>query len=261
MNLRVSLKIVPRPMASHLGMLAVLLAAPVAQADRRAYGETYEAVTAPKGELDIESWTTFATEGEFPGGSSVRGVRQMVELEYGLTERWDVALYNMLDVGTDGQNGYAGLKLETRFRLSMPGEWAVDPVLYLEYQRLFRGDAKQKFELKAIVAKDLGPWNFAGNLAGELEQYTDGGFNPELEFAFGVSRELLGPTFKLGFEAFGKVEKGNELATSVWVGPALSWATRLHGVLQGLWVTVAAGHGLTDESQATYARAVVGLQF
>jgi hypothetical protein len=259
MNLRVSLKVVSRSTVPLL-LLAVLVPAP-ARADRRAYGETYEAVTAPAGELDVESWTSFASAAEVSGGPADRGIRQMIELEYGLTDRWDLALYNMVDLATDGHNGYAGFKLETRFRLSMPGEWPVDPVLYLEYQRLFLGDAKHKLEAKAIVAKDFGPWNVATNLSFELEQYVDGGYNPEVEFAAGVSRELGSPRFKLGFEAFGKLEKGDALETFVWVGPALSWATRLHGTLQGLWVTVAGGRGLTSESTAAYARAIVGLQF
>ena len=70
--------------------------------DRRAYGVTYEAVTAPKGEIDLESWSTFAPAGEITGGPSSRGVREMIEIEYGITDRWDVALYNMLDV-TSGE--------------------------------------------------------------------------------------------------------------------------------------------------------------
>ena len=103
-----------------------------ARADRRAYGVTYEAVTAPKGEVDLEMWSTFAPKGEVDGGPSSRGMRQMVELEYGITDRWDAALYNMFDAITTGEteSGYAGFKLETRFRPSDRGQWLVDPVIY-----------------------------------------------------------------------------------------------------------------------------------
>src|SRR5215510_9704990 len=80
-----------------------------ASADRRAYGTTYEAVTAPKGELDVESWSTFAPQGEVDGGPASRGVRTMLELEYGITDHWDAALYNMLDATSgDTESGYAG---------------------------------------------------------------------------------------------------------------------------------------------------------
>jgi hypothetical protein len=234
----------------------------LARADRRAYGETYEAVTAPAGELDLELWTTWAEDGEVPSAAASRGVRTMVELEYGVTDRWDVALYNLFDLGTTGSDpGYAGVKLETRYRLSLPGEWPVDPIIYLEYQRLFRGDAPQKFEVKAIVARDLGRWNVALNLAAEGERFLGGTWNPEAEWALGVSRELS-PSWRLGLEVFGKVEKPEDaLEVFAWVGPAVSWGTSFEGRMRGLWLTAAAGRGLTEESQAFYGRLIVGLQF
>ena len=152
--------------------IALPLLASSARADRRAYGVTYEAVTAPKGEVDVETWSTFAPQGEVDGGPSSRGVREMVELEYGITDRWDVALYNMLDMITSGdtRSGYAGLKLETRYRPSDRGEWLVDPVFYFEFQQLFRGDAHQKYEAKLILAKDIGDVNIAANIALEEER-------------------------------------------------------------------------------------------
>src|SRR5262244_2782275 len=142
--------------AAALTALALLALSTPAHADRRAYGTTYEAVTASRGELDIEMWTTYARLGEVDGGPPSRGVREMIELEYGLTDRWDVALYNMLDFATDETDpGYAGFKIETRYRPTFRGEWIVDPVFYLEFQQLFRGDADQKLEFKLILAKDF----------------------------------------------------------------------------------------------------------
>src|SRR5262249_31900537 len=153
------------PIAAALCAVA-LLPASTALADRRAYGVTYEAVTAPRGELDVETWTTFAPQGEVDGGPSSRGMREMVELEYGITDRWDAALDNMLDVVSgDTESGYAGFKVETRYRPTERGEWFVDPVFYLELQQLYRGDANQKGEAKLILAKDIGNVNIAGNLA------------------------------------------------------------------------------------------------
>ena len=145
-------------------------------------------MTAPRGELDVETWTTIAPQGEVEGGPAARGMREMIELEYGITDRWDVALYNMLDMITSGEtdSGYAGLKLETRYRLSERGQWAVDPVLYLEFQQLFRGDARQKLEGKLILAKDLGNVNIAANLAVEEERLTDATWNTEVEYAAGT---------------------------------------------------------------------------
>src|SRR5690349_8758974 len=134
----------------------LLATASAARADRRAYGTTYEAVTAPRGEIDVETWTTYAPEGEISGGPASKGMREMIELEYGITDHWDVALYNMLDVVSgDGESGYVGFKIESRYRPVDRGVWPIDPVLYLEFQQLFIGDAHQKYEAKLILGKDI----------------------------------------------------------------------------------------------------------
>ena len=243
---------------------AALLPASTARADRRAYGTTYEAVTAPRGEIDVETWTTFAPQGEVEGGPSSRGMREMVELEYGITDRWDVALYNMLDMITSGDtsSGYAGFKVETRYRPADRGEWFVDPVLYLEFQQLYRGDADQKVEGKLILAKDIGNVNIAANLALEEERLTDATWNTEVEYAAGTSY-ALSPAWMIGAEIFGKAEKGEMggVENRSWAGPALSWAGGGRGALRGVWVTLAGGTGLTSQSDSYYARLIVGLQF
>ncbi|MDB4983489.1 MAG: hypothetical protein JWM82_4241 [Myxococcales bacterium] len=245
--------------------LMVLLDPTSARADRRAYATTYEAVTAPKGELDVEMWSSYARDGELLDGPPTKGFRNMLELEYGLTDRWDVALYNLLDVDTvSGDTGYGGLKLETRYRLLPAGSWIVDPIIYFEFQYLRHGDAREKGEVKLILARDLGPWNIAFNVAGEAEHLVVGDYIPEAEYALGVSRELAGPAVKLGYEIFGKAEKppGENVEAFAWTGPALSWATRFHDArMQGLWATVGFGRGLTSHSETWYGRAIVGLQF
>jgi hypothetical protein len=243
---------------------AALLASSAARADRRAYGTTYEAVTAPQGEIDVETWTTFAPQGEIDGGPSSRGMREMIELEYGITDRWDAAIYNMLDMITSGdtESGYAGFRIETRYRPTDRGAWFVDPVLYLELQQLFRGDAKQKYEAKLIVAKDLGNVNLAANLALEEERTTEPAWNTEVEYAAGASY-ALSPAFSFGAELFGKAENDpmGGIENRSWAGPALSWGAGGRGPLRGVWVTLAGGAGLTRDSDAYYARAIVGLQF
>lgn len=240
-----------------------VLASSEALADRRAYGTTYEAVTAPQGEIDIETWTTFAPEGEITDGPSSRGMREMIELEYGITDRWDAALYNMVDAITSGDtdSGYAGFRVETRYRLSDRGAWPVDPVLYFEFQQLFRGDAKQKYEAKLILGKDIGDLNLAANLAVEEERTTEPAWNTEVEYAAGASY-ALSPAWTIGAELFGKAEKEEmEIENRSWVGPAISWAGGGRGVLRGVWVTLAGGAGLGGEADPYYARAIVGFQF
>jgi hypothetical protein len=246
-----------------VALLAVVSTSSSALADRRAYGTTYEAVTAPRGEVDVETWTTFAPQGEVDGGPSSRGMREMIELEYGITDHWDAALYNMVDMITSGEtdSGYAGFRIETRYRPSDRGDWPVDPVFYFEFQQLFRGDAKQKYEAKLILAKDIGNVNIAANLALEEERLTDATWNTEVEYAAGASY-ALSPAWSIGAELFGKAEKAEmEIENRSWVGPAISWAGSGRGVLRGVWVTLAGGAGLGGEADPYYARAIVGFQF
>jgi hypothetical protein len=261
-----SVRSAPKLPSLLLSACSIFFWAPNAAADRRAYGETYEAVTAPKGELDVETWGTYAGDGELLNGPASKGYRGMLELEYGLTDRWDIALYNMVDFPSDpssGERGYSGFKVESRYRLIPPGEWFVDPVLYLEYIRLFVGDAQQKWEIKLILGRDFGPWNLSWNIAAELERRRTGDYIPETEYNFGVSRELFGPSLKFGVEVFGKAEKPPSESTQVflWAGPAVSWATRVPAPMRGFWVTAAAGRGLTNQSQEFYGRVIIALQF
>jgi len=242
---------------------AIWLGSPDAFADRRAYGTTYEAVTAPSGELDVETWTTFAPDGEVDGGPPSRGVREMIELEYGITDHWDVALYNMLDVISSGDtdSGYAGFKIETRYRPTDRGQWLLDPVFYLEFQQLFRGDAHQKYEAKLILAKDIGNINLAANLALEEERTTEPAWNTEVEYAAGASYALT-PAWVVGAEVFGKLEKEEmEIENRTWLGPTVSWAGGGRGMLSGVWVTLAGGAGVGEAADPYYARLIVGFQF
>jgi hypothetical protein len=245
-------------------LFATVVISSPALADRRAYGTTYEAVTAPQGEIDVETWTTFAPQGELDGAAASRGMREMIELEYGITDHWDAALYNMIDMITSGDtdSGYAGFRIETRYRPTDRGQWLVDPVLYFEFQQLFRGDARQKYEAKLILAKDFGNVNVAANLAVEEERTTEPAWNTEVEYAVGSSY-ALSPAWLFGAELFGKAEKDEMggIMNRSWAGPTLSWAGGGSGPLKGVWVTLAGGAGLTGDSDAYYARAIVGFQF
>ncbi len=242
--------------------IGLALWASSAWADGRAYGTTYQAATEEKGELEVENWLTGAGDGEVGDSAPGGGLREMLELEYGLTSRWDLALYNMLDLSkAEGGSRYAGLKVESRYRFSDPGAWPVDVVGYLEYQWRRAGDADQSLEAKAIVARDFGPWNVAGNLSVEVERLLEGGFNPEMEYALGVSRQLGGPAVTVGLETFGHLEHGAATEPYLFVGPAISFDFGHLGPLDELWLTLAGGKGLTTPSETPYARAIVGLEF
>ena len=242
---------------SLIGVLAALVPV-LARADRRAYGETYGAVTAPKGALDLELWSTYhAPPGGAPPGTPYL-LRHQVEVETGLTDRWDVAVYGIARQLEGSSTELEAAKLETRFALARPGEWLVDPVLYLEARKAFVDERPFSIEEKLILGKDLGRLNLALNLAAEQE-LEGGDVKPEWSYALGSSWEFL-PALRLGAEAFGSfaretVAAGRRRTESLlWAGPAasLAWSR--------FWLVLAAGFGLNDDSDAVRARAIFAIQ-
>jgi hypothetical protein len=237
-------------------LLAALALAPAAaRADRRYYGETYTAQTAPRGSLDLELWSTFHDR---PREGGLHLWRHQVELETGITDRWDVALYNVARQLEGKDLEYEALKIESRYRLAEPGRWFVDPVIYLEVQKTFVDDRPLSVEEKLILSKDLGRLNLAVNVAAEQE-FVGGKVEHEGSWALGGSWEVV-PAFRVGAEAFGNVTEAEApgrdgLEAKAWAGPAVSVA------FGRAWLVLASGVGLTDTSERVRARAILAFQF
>ncbi len=241
-----------------LAAAAVLTVPAASRADRRYYGETYNASTAPRGSLDVELWTTYAEPPR--DASGVPGLwRHQLELETGITDRWDVAVYGVARQLRGEDVEFEAVKLESRFALAAPGTWLVDPVVYVELQKTFVEDRPFSVEEKLILAKDLGRLNVSLNLAGEQE-FAGGEVEPEWSYALGSSWELV-PAFRLGAEIFGERAKVpvaadlEQFEWQAWAGPAVSIAVARS------WLVLAAGFGLNGESDAFRARAILAFQF
>jgi hypothetical protein len=235
-------------------LLAATAALPLAaRADRRYYGETYSAVTAPPGGLDLEGWTTFH---QAPRAGGADFWRHQLEVETGITDRWDAALYGLLK--QESGLRFEGLKLESRYRLSEPGRWPIDTVLYLEVRKELIHDKPWAIEEKLILARDFRAVNLSANLLAEQELVPGGGREYEYGYALAASYEFH-PSLRLGAEAFGGWTNVREAGTSTWekkhwAGPALSVA------YSRFWLVLAAGFGLTDESDRTRLRAIFAVQ-
>lgn len=236
---------------------AVLTFAPaLARADRRYYGQTYSAVTAPPGGLDVELWTTLHRAPRT--GEALQFWRHQLELETGVTSRWDVAVYNIWDNVQGDSLRYQATKLETRYRLSDYGQWFVDPVVYFEARKEWIEDKPLALEGKLILGKDVGPVNVSLNGLYEIEFIpAGGGREHEVGYAVGTSYELA-PWVRLGGEVFGSWTRSAEdgaWASQHYAGPAVSLA------VSRTWLVLAAGFGLTDESQRAQLRAILAFQF
>lgn len=237
---------------------AVLGSHGTAHADRRAFGYTYEYNTMAEGGLDLELWNT-QSRSTFDGGAPA--LEWKAEVEYGLTDHWDVALYQTFGQdGRDGAFGYRDTSVETRYRFAERGQWPVDVLVYLEVAKGF-GATAWEVEPKLILARDFGKLSVNLNLVPEIEiakhfeaGATEGEIEPELEpgWALGASYELS-PRWKLGAETFGQADlEDSEVAA--YAGPAVSWAPS-----SKLWIASTAAVGLNDEADAFALRFVVGL--
>lgn len=227
---------------------SVLAISKNASADRRSYVWTYEYQTMPKGQAEVEYYTTL----EVPKweNTDTNTWKHWLELEYGITDRWDVSLYQQFKqtnkkTGSDFE--YDGFKARTRYRIGERGLYLVDPLLYLEYIRNDNLNKPNLLEGKLILARDFDRLNVAYNQIIKQELDSDGA--TEHEYAAAASYELM-PAFKFGLES-----KGSYTSEKYYLGPVASWAT------EKFWITVSPVFGLNNRSDDIQVRSIVGIPF
>ncbi len=219
-----------------------------AYADRRGYVWAYEYMTMRKGMFEIEYYLTHAQPDIDESKPNTQ--KHYVELEYGITNHWDVALYQRFKQSNkvgDSDFDYDGFKVRTRYRFLEKGNLPVDTLLYLEYIRDDDFSAPHVLEGKLILAKDIGDFNIAYNPI--IKQVLESDGETEHEYAAGVNYALR-PNFKVGIES-----KGNYTDEKYYVGPTVSWST------SKFWTALGVVAGLNDKSDDTQARLIVGVPF
>ncbi|HDP98186.1 MAG TPA: hypothetical protein ENN22_03255 [bacterium] len=216
-------------------------------ADRRSYVWTYEYLTMPKGMAEIEHYLTLKLPDV--AEKDIHSWEQRLEVEFGITDRWDISIYQIFEQKNGGSFKYSAFQLRTRYRLFEAGALLFDPLLYFEYKRYADLKAPNKLEGKIILARDIGALNMAFNF---IEGFEFGGRESEFEseYTFGASYEFA-PAFKLGMELFGNFKSGDE--ANHYMGPTISFASGK------LWYTVGAGLGITDKSNDFRIRALLGI--
>lgn len=232
----------------------LVLATQTASADLRSFTQTYEYSTTPEGKTDVELWHT---QGRRTWDKDTpQTFEQIVELEHGITDKWDLAFYSVFAQTTgDAMSAgepfhFAQTKLETRYRLAERGEWPVDTLLYLEVGKDF-GQSVYEIEGKVIGARDFDRLTVAGNLIGEVAVGNNVAESElELGFAAGATYQVASK-LKLGAETWGTFEE-SELEWSA--GPALSAQPA-----GSLWLALTAGFGISDSADAFSARAIIGI--
>jgi hypothetical protein len=228
--------------------LITILAAAAARADRRDFIRAYQYATQPKGNLEVEVWND--VDAPSAGGFEQAILTHKVELEYGLTDHWDVALYHVLVQGPASPLHFDSWRLETRYRLAERGVWPVDVMLYLEGERPADFGAPWEMEEKLILARDFGALQLVVNLVGEQKLFSGAGYRWEIDAG---ARYEFTPALHLGAELWTIRETvRGKTGGFTYVGPSVSWAS------SRIWVQLGAGFGVGDTSGATFVRSVLG---
>jgi len=230
--------------------LLAMTIAPAARADRRTMIRAYEYMTQPQGNLELEIWNDVDAPKE--GGFDQAATLHRVELEYGVTDNWDFALYHVFAQQPGASLKFDSWRLETRYRLFEKNVLPLDVELYLEGERPADFTAPWEIEEKLILEKDFGRFALVANFvaAQKIMHLYDG---HAWEVDAGARYELV-PQLRLGAEFWTIQDTVAGVTTgSYYAGPSISFAT------SKLWLQVGAGFGLGDTSGATFVRSVIGL--
>lgn len=226
-------------------VILTLLSATHLQADQRSYVWTYEYLTVPRREAELEWYFTLSSldQGRFKDNT---GVEHRVEFEVGMTDRFDFAVYQIFTQAPGQSLTYKGFQLRARYRFGEKGMYFMDPLVYLEYKGV--GDLSEHgVEAKLILAKDLGRVNIALNPIVEFEFGHES--EVETEYAMGVNY-AFSKLLRIGLEAKGS-ENGH------YVGPVISHGGRY-------WVALGSAFKVSSISEGkpeAQVRLLLGFEF
>lgn len=227
-------------------ILLITLMAGSAMADRRHFVWTYGYATMPAGTAELEHYFGYklADSDNKAGGQ----YSHQLELELGLTDRWDVSLYQMFAQTNDTGFDYDGFKIRTRYRIGEADQYFVDPLLYLEIKRPSDHADPTVVEGKLVLAKSHQKFLTAFNLV--VERDLGSGHDLEWKYDIGLGY-LINPAFSVGLESKGNFESGDEGKQSF--GPTASFAKG------SVWFTSGILFPLTDQASDVEFRYILGI--
>lgn len=157
----------------------------VSEAGRR-FTYVYEAKVAEKGEIEVENWITWKS-----GPNNRNNFDFRHELEFGVTDRFQLALYVADWKVTDEVATYENTALEAIYQLTDPKKSLLGSALYGEVKL---GDTQFKLETKGILQKNIGPLVLAYNAT--LEAEWEGANLGSLDDRYGKLEQSAGASWK-----------------------------------------------------------------
>ena len=226
-----------------INMLFMFLLVTFCIADQRHFVWTYEYKTVKGGEAEFEHYYTTS----YPNSSYLSNgtkVGHQLELEIGMNERFDFAVYHQFE--QKDSFIYKGYKFRGRYILGEQNQYLLDPLIYLEYHG--KPDfLEYAIESKLILAKETEKMIISFNPALEIE-IEDNENEIEIEYAAGLTYKL-NKLFNIGIEF-----KGSEYG-HYW-GPTISHGT--HDVWFSLGSLLAMGT-ITEEKPEVEMRMIMGI--
>ncbi|MEP6698622.1 MAG: DUF6662 family protein [Verrucomicrobiota bacterium] len=210
-------------------LTATVLSATQTFAGARRFTYVYEVTTSPPGDVEIENWVTW--KARQPNEHSFREVDFRHELEFGITDRLQMALY-LADWNYQRGFSYTGSALEIIYNFTNP---VADPLGFSIYEEIQIGNRRVASESKLLAQKNFGRWVAAYNLTLETEWEGQdlAERNGEWQQSLGVSYEIT-PRLLFGIEClhemafpdWAKAERGKFFAgPNVSVRSGKYWAT------------------------------------
>jgi hypothetical protein len=221
------------------------------RADYRKYVWTYEALLMPKGEWEVENYFTFFNPPK--GGKST--VEEWFELEYGISEYFDISMYQTFKQKEGESFKYDGLKLRLRGRPWLSGEKFIDFVFYFEPQ--LRGSTldEEKIETKLIFTKPFGKFSISSNIIHEWEREPGSPDVNEYKVQF-AGRYEVAAGFSAGIEFETKfLDTRAGKAPTYLIGPTISYGKGR------VYFNAGARFGLNDRSDNLQIRTILGITF
>jgi hypothetical protein len=157
----------------------------ISEAGRR-FTYVYDAKVAEKGEIEVENWVTWKSG---PDGQSGFDFRH--ELEYGVTDRFQIAIYAADWKVEDNIASYQNTSLEAIYQITDPKKALLGSAIYGEVKL---GDTQFKLETKGILQKNIGPLLLAYNATIEAEW--EGANLGNLDERYGKLEQSAGASWK-----------------------------------------------------------------
>jgi hypothetical protein len=229
--------------------------------------EVYPATTEGRGVTEIENLSSFVADGRRPteeerSGEEVRRhrlLRSSVELNYGLTDSIDVAVYTDVERANAQSVEYAGSRVRARGALWEQGRFPVDVGWYIEAEMPRNDPADLEFDFRTLFTRDFGRFTVDLNPAFELPAVASERRTFEFDYAARIYWRLW-RAFEPGVEFYGGIgqirdvdptrEQEHYVFPVVYARPASGWR-----------LTFGPGFGLTRGSDPVLLKANVEYEF